>query len=614
MSDFVVSLGKTHTGEALLGLLKVPYGRRSPNGRFFSFPWGNMAVLEEHLVQGKNIVNSQGTVLAWVGDLAGDTSEAFMSALLTRLVSLKNSRREATPSLENDGLLKQLNGAFSIVLADQTGVSIVTDPMSFTQVFVGKGREGNAASFGTHADLVALLSDASTPLDLVSIVQFLQRAHCTFPHTMHASVTEMQPGSVHLVELAKEGRPRLRCLSYWSPPREVRETYDEDQLARDLREALLASVRDRCGPGTIGVALSGGLDSRLVMAAIPKDVHCIGLTICDKLNREARTARRVAVAYDRTWSPLFRHEDYLAENMVGQVRLAGCECACLHAHLSGFAHAINEKVDTLLTGDLLDTFLRAYCAKDYDAHQRLGGLLPRRYLKIPFDYSHLPCDILNESLVKEVLGGMSARLDEFYLRNADHGRGSIAEWLKIYPFRQWDEVAIWAVHRRLFPIRLIGADRRLLDLAFACPVEAKLGGAVFLNVGQEIFGPGLRIPSANDGVRPNSGHLWRLAQRAVRKSRERVMRILERLGKEQQVEHSWHDYQKYWHESKKLDELRDEYGPSLDRLDGVLFKERGRALLTDKEIPWEYGFALLQLAIWLGVLEERRAAVESLTF
>jgi hypothetical protein len=155
-------------------------------------------------------------------------------------------------------------------------------------------------------------------------------------------------------------------------------------------------------------------------------------------------------------------------------------------------------------------------------------------------------------------------------------------------------------------------DRRILDLVFKCPFELKLGGRLFTQAAMKVYGPGAKIPSANDGVRPGSGHFWRVIQRAIRKSHDRAVSILEKLGKEPKIQHSWHDYQKYWRESTKLDELREQYGSNLDQLDGVLFKQSGLALLQSKDTAWQCGFCLVQLAVWLGVIKEYRTALAGL--
>jgi hypothetical protein len=352
------------------------------------------------------------------------------------------------------------------------------------------------------------------------------------------------------------------------------------------------------------VAISGGLDSRLVMAAIPQQQECLGFTLCDSVNREAMTAKMVSAIYHRPWMPLFRSKDYVADTLVDIVRFIGFECDFVHAHLIGFSDIINSRVKTLLTGDLLDTILRAYTAKDYVFVKRLGGLLPGRYVKKPIDYTQAIDVFCGDVIREDILDAGVQRRRLLYEEGDRQNRGSVAEWLKIYPFRHWVEASTWSAQRRILPIRLAGSNRQLLNFAFSCPIEMKLDNKIFFEVAKGILGDGLHIPNANNGVRPCSGHWSRLLQRGVRKLQDSTVYVLGKMGKKPIIQHSWHDYQAYWGESRKLDELREEYGSYLDYFDGVLFKENGQRLLNDKNTEWRYGFCLLQLAVWRGVVKE----------
>jgi hypothetical protein len=609
MSDFLVSTGGECRGEDLLELLKRPYGVRAPQGRCFDFAWGSVAVLRESPTLGANILTRNEAMLAWVGDLVDAASDAFLETLMVRLADLQNTRGENPVSLADDKVLEKLNGAFAVIMANWAGFSLVTDPLSFVQVFAGRNAVNEMVAFGTHADLVAALSGGREAVDLVSLAEHLLFGYCTYPHTMYRHVTELSPGAVHSHARREDGAAVLRCRPYWSPPREERAGYEAAALARRLRQTFVSAVQDRCQHGTIGVALSGGLDSRLVLAAIPPERECVAFTLCDELNREARTARRVAAAYGRPWLPLYRRKDYVADTLVDITRLVGFECEFVHAHLFGFADIITSRADALFTGDLSDTLLRACTARDFVSYQRWAGLMPGCYRRSPFSYARVP--VLDDSFLRrEIVEGMIERRKSFSARHADDRRGSLHEWLKIYPFRQWQEVATWAAQRRVLPLRLPNADRRLLDFSFRCPVELKLGNEVFLRAARGIYGPGRRIRSANDGVRPCSGHWWRLAQRAVRKSDDRIVDILEKLGRPRKVQHSWHDYPAYWEQSRGLAKLREEYGADLDRFDGLLFAGPGRMLLNDGRLGWEPGFRLLQMAVWLNLMKDYRVRRE----
>jgi asparagine synthetase B (glutamine-hydrolysing) len=606
VSDFIVSIGKKWTGDDLLNLLKRPYGERAPEGQCFDFGWGSIAILEDRLALNKNIIRARGTLFAWVGDLVTDMSDGYMNALISRIESIRDSGKRETCSLESDEIFKKLNGAFALLIADHKTCSVVTDPLGFTHVYFGKDGNGEATAIGTHADLVAAATGGTVQIDVVSAGEFLKKGYLTFPNTMYENVKQLYPGHAHCIRLGENDTPVLRRYLYWFPPDEATGRYDTEELCENLRRIMLSAVRERCDGNKVGVLLSGGLDSRLVIAASPKEVDCVGLTSCDRFNRETKIARKVTQKYNRGWIPMFREKEYLGNNLVQGVKLIGCECEFNNALALGFADAIREKnVDAVLTGLLFDTLLRGYCAADFVRVNLFYGLLPAYYKRVTFNFASEVegwfGDIVKDDVVRSVNARISAYHDE---QMTNIYRISMKEWMKIYPFSHWIESAIWASHRRTLPMRLVGADRRLLDFAFRCPFDLKLGNRIFFGAAKEIYGPGLRIPSANDGVRPCSGHWWRLVQRAIRKFQDRTTRILEKLGKEPKIQHSYHDYQKYWRESEKLDELRYEYGSNLDQFDGVLFKESGRVLLERKDLHWQDGFRLLQLAVWKGLIKD----------
>lgn len=606
MSDFLVSFSNKYSGNNLLELLKMPYGKCVPKGRCFDFSWGSMAILEERLADNNNILEREGVVFAWVGDLVTDVSEEFVDALIIRIGQIKNCRANRTFSLESDEVFRKLNGAFAIVLAYNEGFSVITDPLSFTQVYVGNDLDNSPLCVGTHPDSISVLCGSGSRIDAVSVGEFLSQGTPPFPYTMYENVKELDPGSVHIFE-AKEQKRQVRGVLYWYPPEEIRGQYDEGRLGKELKERLVAAIRDKCRDRKVGVALSGGLDSRVVLALVPEDVDCVGLTYCDMLNREAKTAKNVADCYDRSWYPIFRDKEHLANSIIPATSLVGCEFEWVAAHGLGLSQDIEANdIDALLTGQWFNSILKAYNAHDIVRAKRLGGLLPPVYKKIPYDYVNTKTDFCRENLTVVINEQMLTRRSAIYEKHAHVRRTSISEWLCVYPISQMPDAATWSVERRILPVAQVATDRRILEFGFRCPLELKLGERIINLVSMKVLGVGVHIRNANDGVKPGSGHWSRLFQRAIRKSQDRTTKILEKLGREPKIQHSWHDYQKYWRESEKLDQLRQQYGANLNQFDGILFKDSGPELLENKDLDWHYGFRLLQLAVWLGIIEEYR--------
>lgn len=614
MCDFLVSLDNRYRGKDLLNLVKKPYGSRAPEGEFFDYPWGSVAILMERLANYKNILTKEGTTFAWVGDLVMNLGDSFLGAFIKRLSGLQERGEQGSVSIQTDELFGKLNGAFGIIVANARGFSIVTDPVSFVPLYVGKNSSDEAVSFGTHPDLVAIITGDSLKLDVVSAAEFLNSGNSTFPNTMHANVKEIKPGRVHSVKFSVNNKVAMKDFVYWSPPKELAEGYDEKELAEELRNTIIRAVRDRCDTGKIGVLLSGGLDSRAIIAVVPEEADCVAITFCNQLNREARTAHKVARCYGHNWVPLTREKEFLGKCFVNIVKFSGCEFEWLHAHAAGFVNEISGLgVDALLSGLMFSTYLRAYYAFDMERMKRLGGLLAAKYEKKTYDYINNVGDFWKSHLKKEIVIGICERRKLYYKENIDDNRGSM-ETLVFYPFSQTYSGAYWVADRRVLPIRLIAADRGVLDFAFKCPVEAKLGDKIFLQAVRSLYGPGAKIPNANNGVKPCSSQLSRLPQRAVRKLQDKGTKVIEKLGKKHKCQHSWYDYEQEWTRSSLLEHLRNQYETNLDEFDGVIFEGRSRDLLYSRNIPCKDGFRVLQLAVWRGIIGEYRENISTLKF
>jgi hypothetical protein len=595
MSDFLINLGNTPAPEDTVKQMQMSFRNRRPEGKCFEFSWGTLSVLEERF--GKNLFNVDGAVVVWVGDLLANLSEDVLESLV-RLARGVRSDAGGQNSFRSHAVLDQFNGSFAFVIADTDGFSVITDPMNYVQVYAATDSRGMVTSVGTQPDLVARVGGQAQSLDLTSLAEFLNAGTPLFPNTSYSNVKEIQPASVHTVACGNQGQ-RLSRVEYWSPPVEVREGYNEATLVDELREVLLAIIRARCQVGKAGVFLSGGLDSRLIMAAVPQTVECVGLTFANHLNRETRTARRVAACYQREWIPLIRDPDYLANCLLDAVKLTGCEYEWTCAQVIGVADALAPLgLDVILEGTLFNDYFTAFCAREWQLQKRWYGLFPSYYRKTNWDFLNQISGFWRKHFRAEVLREMGARRQATYDRLVDPRRGSIAEWLEIHPFTQDPTVGYYPAERRILPVRLVAMDRRALDFSFRCPIELKLGGRLYAKAACSIYGKGKKIPNANDGVRPGSGHCSRLAQRAIHEVKRKGTRFLARMRGRPQVPHSWHDYQRYWRESARLRNLCQHYGPNLDEFDGVLIEGRGRELLANLDLHWEYGFRLLQLAVW----------------
>lgn len=607
MSDFLISFGRKQAPKTLLKLLQMPYPVPRLKSECREFPWGTACLLFEPLSAGC-LLRGGETVFAPVGDLLLGGGEATAEGLIRCAARMRAGKVNLGPGFETDPLFGRLNGAFAALLADETGPAIITDPLGSVQVYAGRNRDGDLIAVGTHPDLVACLTDEDDKIDPISVFEFLNAGTPCFPHTIHKCVQELAPGRLHVFGCGADGRTTITEAVWWPFPAEFQDVPDEAELALSLGKAFTAAVEDRCQNGTVAVTLSGGLDSRLVMSAVPKSTRCIGFTFCDVVNREAQIARRVARCYGREWVPLFRDEEYVARTATETIRLIGCEGDWVNAHGLGFSGEIaRHSVGTVLTGLLMNNNVKGYYAADVHRVSRAWGLLPARSEIVSYDYVNALKPFSSRVFRDDLLQEARARRRVFLTGHPGINRESVAEWLDGYPFSQAPDNTAWVAERRLLPVRLPAMDRRLLDLACRVPMRMKMGGRLFKRMATPIMGKGARIPDANDGVRPGSNHVQRLLQRAIRKVENRGRKTLGQLGVKFHVPHSWHDYQRYWQRSLLLRRLGEEHGRNLEAFD--VFETNPQQLIADPKLPWEYGLRLVQLALWKSIVREYRTAI-----
>jgi len=616
MSDFLIGIDPARRPSALLALLQQPYGTRTPIGRSFQHRWGCWALLEDPIAHGRNFIRSPEGSFAWVGDLvcAGDR-EALHRCLDNDFAGpVKENSERLLDRFRNGSLLRQLNGGFAAVLAGEEFVCVITDPMGAVQVYAGLDDHGQTIALGTHPDLVATCVGQEDRIDPVSVCDFLNTGTPCWPFTMHQQVRELAPGCVHVFCFPPGRPPETREWAYWSAPAELRGNLDENELANEFASRWRKAVAVRSEGRHLGVQLSGGLDSRLIMAAVSPEKHCVGLTFQDTINREVSIARRVSKCYGRDWVPLQRAPEYVGHTAIESTRFTGCEGEWHHAHAIGFADQLRGmNLDGVFSGLFMDNNFKGYYARDLVRLPRMRGLLPAAYEVRPRDYVNRINEFCRRHVKSQLVNASLDRRKQFWERHFARGRESEWEWLDGYPLTQASDNTGWIAERRVMPVRLPVMDRYLVDLAFQIPIRMKAGGRFFLRAARLVLGPGNHIPNANDGAKPGSGAAARFIQRSVRETENFGRRWLGRAGVRLAVPHSWHDYQNYLRESVVLQQLMDQHGDNLSILESDILPAGWRACLQSPDLPWRVGCRIIQLALWLSILRQYKLVFHSQT-
>lgn len=264
---------------------------------------------------------------------------------------------------ETDGLdaLRSLNGSYLAVLdPDGDDPFVATDPVRSRECFYTD--EPGARVFGTDAATVAPTISDST-LDRDGILEFLHLGLTLGEKTWVSELQRLPLDS----RLTSTGVDTLDRFVYQPADPETVDYVDE--LASRLDRAIR---RRSTNPGTKGILLSAGYDSRILLSQIEDIDHCY--TVGAPNAQEVRGAERVANQYGATHTAFPPDERYLFADEPKVQYSQGIK-ESLHIHHAGYTDELEGEVQTMYHGLLCDTFFRGHFTAQ-DSVDVLGKRVP----------------------------------------------------------------------------------------------------------------------------------------------------------------------------------------------------------------------------------------------
>jgi asparagine synthase (glutamine-hydrolysing) len=169
-----------------------------------------------------------------------------------------------------EGVLDRLKGMFAFALVEQaTGrVVLARDRLGVKPLYVAEAQ--GALRFASTLPALLAAGGIDTTVDEVALHHYLSwHSIVPAPRTILRGAGKLPPATVRIVE--RDGATRDRV--YWDPPF-TRPPFerDADAWAHDVREALRVAVRRRMVADVpVGILLSGGLDSSLIVALLAQE-------------------------------------------------------------------------------------------------------------------------------------------------------------------------------------------------------------------------------------------------------------------------------------------------------------------------------------------------------
>lgn len=209
---------------------------------------------------------------------------------------LPQQTRSDTPSADAlsslvDGprpTLAHADGAFALAVVHAGGLALATDRLGFRPLYWTE----TADWFAYAAEVKALLAihDHLPAIDEIALRQYFAFDHMLGDRTWWTGISLIPPANVWHVS-----RGVVTRTEYWSFDDLHTAPCDPAGAQREFGRLWTAAVRDYRRPGTTPVLLSGGLDSRLLVAElVAQEADIVAVTYGSNESPEVRPARAVA--------------------------------------------------------------------------------------------------------------------------------------------------------------------------------------------------------------------------------------------------------------------------------------------------------------------------------
>ncbi len=411
--------------------------------------------------------------------------------------------------------LKDVNGQFCAALYDRIDhrLTLITDRLATHPLHLW--RQGAEAVFATQ--LYTLIGDSRVPrranVEAVAQLFTMQR---TIGRTTPLAGVEALPAAC-IYDLDRSGTRERRYWSLrWQQP-----DFSLDEGSGLLAEAMRKAVARQTQAEHVGLLLSGGLDSRMVLAAAGEARPSCWTTASYAANPELALAQRIAgvlkAEHHAVIVPPESTLDVLDETVIASGGLYPASTP-----VSVFMPQVAKACEVVLTGHGLDYTLRGY-------------YLPARFIEFAGSRTRLPAlrPIPRRPSGRDVLENLRQgppqhtiirivrreRRSQWWDGQAKAMDEVLAPWLQgDEPYNAWDAFILHAVSkhyaftsmmavRAAVDLRMPAFDNEVFDVYLRMPPASRCASRMVQNALRRLSPEVARIANANTGFRADL-HPW----------------------------------------------------------------------------------------------------------
>ena len=431
--------------------------------------------------------------------------------------------------------LKTFNGSFAAAIYDNTEekLTLVNDRYGLIKLFYYHDED----RFCFAPKIRPLLKlGVEKPLRKDSIVDFFFFGYLLGNKTFFEQIHQLPPASI--LEVSKNG---MKLTKYWDY--EYDEEYDarpQEELIDELGALWQKAVERRIKKDeTIIIPLSGGLDSRAILAAAlrctSKD-DIITFTFGEPGSFDFEIGRMVAEKAGVTNIPLgVEKENFEGQYNISMNDVEGMVDATPYFAIRGYKE-MEKYGDKLFTGTMIDVLLGRHILSSIFSSDMLRKEISSEedYTKIKeliFEHQKLNDEteilrLFNPDFLKNV--NIKSSFDRTHPKFKNVNNKKFPNYFAVWDYtNRWDRYIYFAVlrNRNLFKY-LTMLDCDLVDFTLKIPPELRLDENLYIQMLLKKYPELFELPTkTNQGLKLNAGNVLLFLNRAILFSKMRANRI-----------------------------------------------------------------------------------------
>jgi asparagine synthase (glutamine-hydrolysing) len=247
--------------------------------------------------------------------------------------------------------LRDIDGCYAAVIYDRVErkIHLITDRLGFKPLYWGKIKDNLVWSselkgFLGHTDFMPVI-------DRAGVREFFDYGYLLENRTWFEGVELVPPSSVLSFDF-RNANLQMEQYWAWSDIKPIEAPFDERELVRELGRLFKISVMKRVNEKErIGVSLSGGLDSRAILAAIPENgISLQTFTFGKKGCADIRIASQVSRVRGADHQIYYLDSTNWFEPRISGVWKTDGAVSLLNLHGSEFCQEFSNYIDIVLNG------------------------------------------------------------------------------------------------------------------------------------------------------------------------------------------------------------------------------------------------------------------------